>query len=64
MKAVLPIELEIPSMRVLKEVGLEEVEWVRARYKQLSFTEEKWLKTLYHGQLYQKIMIRAYNKKV
>ena len=33
MKAVLRIEVEIPSLRVLIETKLEEAEWVRARYK-------------------------------
>jgi len=31
MKAVLPVEVEIPSMRVLMEVELSEVEWVQSR---------------------------------
>ena len=30
-KAVLPIEIEIPSFRVLREEELEEPEWVQAR---------------------------------
>ena len=30
MKAVLPIEVEISSFRVLREVELEEAEWVQA----------------------------------
>ena len=33
MEVVLPIEVEIPSLRVLREVELEEAEWVRARYE-------------------------------
>ena len=33
LEAVLPIEVEILSLRVLREVELEEVEWVQARYK-------------------------------
>ena len=33
MEAVLPIEVEIPSLRILKEVKLEEAEWVQARYE-------------------------------
>ena len=33
MEAVLPIEIEIPSLRVLREVKLEEAEWVQARYE-------------------------------
>ena len=30
MEAILPIEVEIPSLQVLREVELEEVEWVQA----------------------------------
>ncbi|WRX25484.1 Integrase zinc-binding domain - like 10 [Theobroma cacao] len=41
MKAILPIEVEIPSLRVLKEVQLEEAEWVNTRYEQLNLIEEK-----------------------
>ena len=33
MEAILPIEVEIPSLRVLREVELEEAEWVQARYE-------------------------------
>ena len=46
------------------EAKLEEVEWVQARYDQLNLIEEKRLKALCHGQLYQKQMIRAHDKKV
>ncbi|XP_017970398.1 PREDICTED: uncharacterized protein LOC108660657 [Theobroma cacao] len=63
MEAVLPIEVEIPSLRVLKEVQLEEAKWVNARYEQLNLIEEKRLAALCHGQLYQKRMMRAYGKK-
>ena len=52
MEAILPIEVEIPSKRVLKEVELEEAEWVQVRYEQLTFIEEKRLVTLFHSQLY------------
>ena len=44
MEAVLPIEVEIPSLRVLREVELEEAEWVQSRYEQLNLIEEKRLK--------------------
>ena len=46
------------------EAKLEETEWVQARYDQLNLIEKKRLKALCHGQLYQKWMIRALNKKV
>ena len=63
MEAVLPIEIEIPSLRVLREVELEEAEWVQARYEQLNFIKEKRMKAICHGQLYQKRMIRAHDKR-
>ena len=40
MEVVLPIEVEILSLRVLREVELEEAEWVQARYEQLNLVEE------------------------
>ena len=64
MEAVLPIEVEIPSLRVLREVELEEVEWVQAWYEQLNLIEEKRMKAICHGQLYQKRMMRAYDKNI
>ena len=64
MKVVLPIEVEIPSLRVLREVELEEAEWVQARYEQLNLVEEKRMKAICHGQLYQKRMMRAHEKKI
>ncbi|KAK8703732.1 hypothetical protein V6N13_047378 [Hibiscus sabdariffa] len=63
-EAVLPIEVEIPSLRILLEVKLDEAEWVQARYDQLNLIEEKRLKAICHAQMYQKRMIRAHNKKV
>ena len=32
MEAVLPIEVEIPSLRVLMKAKLEEAEWIQTRY--------------------------------
>ena len=55
MEAVLPIEVEIPSLRVLKEVELEEAEWIQVRYEQLNLVEEKRMMAICHGQLYQRI---------
>ena len=64
MEVVLPIEVEIPSLRVLREVELEEAEWVQAWYEQLNLIEEKRMKAICHGQLYQKRMMRAHDKKI
>ncbi|XP_012480778.1 uncharacterized protein LOC105795638 [Gossypium raimondii] len=63
MEAVLPIEVEIPSLRVLTELHLDEAKWVQSRYDQLNLVEGKRLKAIQHGQMYQKRMMRAYNKK-
>jgi hypothetical protein len=63
MEVVLPVEVEIPSLRILSQTQLKEVEWARARYKQLNFIDEKRLAALCHGQLYQRRIERAYNKK-
>ena len=64
MEAVLPIEVEIPSLRVLKKVELEEAKWVQAWYEQLNLIEEKRMKVICHSQLYQKRMMRAHDKKI
>jgi hypothetical protein len=64
MEAVLPVEVEIPSMRVLMEAELSEAEWVQSRYDQLNLIEEKRMTALCHGQLYQKRMKQAFDKKV
>ncbi|PKI57293.1 hypothetical protein CRG98_022315 [Punica granatum] len=64
MEAVLQIEVEIPSMRILAETELEEAEWAKQRYEQLNFIDEKRLKALCHGQCYQQRMARAFNARV
>ncbi|KAI5427349.1 hypothetical protein KIW84_032680 [Lathyrus oleraceus] len=64
MEAVLPVEVQIPSLRVLMDVKLQEAEWVRTRYEELSLIEEKRLAAICHGQLYQQRMKRAFDEKV
>ena len=64
MEAILPIEVEIPSLRVLREVELEEAGWVQTRYEQLNLIEKKRMKAIFYGQLYQKRMTRAHDKKI
>nr|XP_012466519.1 unnamed protein product [Gossypium raimondii] len=48
MEAILPIEVEIPSLRVLAELKLDEAEWIQSRYDQLNLVEEKRLKAIRH----------------
>ena len=52
MEAVLPVEVEIPSLRVIMETKLSEVEWVQNMFDQLNLIEEKIMTALCHGQLY------------
>ncbi|PKI72101.1 hypothetical protein CRG98_007488 [Punica granatum] len=61
MEAVLPVEVEIPSLRVLTESKLKEVEWAKQRYEQLNLINERRLTALCHGQCYQQRMARAFN---
>ena len=62
MEAVLPIEVQIPSLRIMKDVGLNEDDWIQTRLDQLNLIDEKRLTAIYHGQAYR--IIKAFNKKV
>src|SRR3954470_15950016 len=64
MEAVLPVEVEIPSLRVLIDAKLDETEWVQTRLDHLNLIEEKRLSAICHGQLYQKRIKKAYDKKI
>ena len=63
-EAVIPAEVEIPSLRIIVEAEIEDSEWVKTRLEQLTLIDEKRMAAVCHGQLYQRRMARAYNKKV
>ncbi|XP_015159653.1 uncharacterized protein K02A2.6-like [Solanum tuberosum] len=63
-EAVIPAEVEIPSLRIIQEVGLDDVEWISSRNEQLMIIDEKRMDAVCHGQLYQNRMTKAFNKKV
>ncbi|RDX70761.1 hypothetical protein CR513_49963, partial [Mucuna pruriens] len=63
-EAILPIKVEIHSLRVLLKTKLKEAEWIQTQIDQLNLIEEKRLITLCHGQLYQRRMKKAYDKFV
>ena len=63
-EVVLPIEVELSSLRIVKEVELIKAEWTQARYERLYLTEDRWLTALCRGRLYQKKMTRAYDRKI
>ena len=64
MEAILPVEVEIPSLRILSQIELSEIEWARSRYEQLNMIDEKHMTAMCHGQLYQHYVEQAFNKKV
>ncbi|XP_070008257.1 uncharacterized protein [Nicotiana sylvestris] len=63
-EVVIPAEVEIPSLQIVAEAGIDDDEWVKTRMEKLSLIDEKRLPTVCHGQLYQQRMARAYNKKI
>ena len=52
MEAVLPVEIEMRSLRVALEQHVSEVEWVQSHYDQLSLLDEKRLRAADHAQAY------------
>ena len=63
-EAVLPIEIEIKSLRVVMEAKTPESEWAQKRYDHLVSLDEKRMDALFHTQIYQRRIARAFNKKV
>ncbi|XP_060210687.1 uncharacterized protein LOC132637643 [Lycium barbarum] len=63
-EAVIPAEVEIPSLRIIQDVGLDDAEWIRSRHEQLMLIYEKRMDAVCHGQLYQNRMSKAFNKRV
>ncbi|XP_070026312.1 uncharacterized protein [Nicotiana sylvestris] len=63
-KVVIPAEIEIPSLRIIQEDKLSDVEWIKSHYEQLALIDGKRMNAVCHGQLYHNIMYRAFNKRV
>ena len=38
MEAVLPMEVQIPSLRIMKDIGLNEDDWIQTRLDQLNLS--------------------------
>ena len=41
MEDILPIEVQIPSLRIMKDAGLNEDDWIQTRLDQLNLIDEK-----------------------
>ncbi|XP_070013762.1 uncharacterized protein [Nicotiana sylvestris] len=63
-EAVIPAEVEIPSLSIIVEIEIEDEEWVKTHLDKLTMTDEKRMIVVCHRQLYQQKMACAYNKKV
>ena len=49
MEVVLPIEVQVPSLRIMKDVGLNKDDWVQTRLDQLNLIDEKRLTAVVIG---------------
>ena len=52
MEVVLPVEVQIPSLRIMKDADLGEDEWIQTRLDQLNLIDEKRLAAVCHSQMY------------
>ncbi|XP_070034368.1 uncharacterized protein [Nicotiana tomentosiformis] len=59
-EAVIPAEVEIFSLRIIVEAGIEDTDWVKSRLEQLSLIDKKCLAAVCFGQLYQQRMARLF----
>ncbi|XP_070036698.1 uncharacterized protein LOC142166761 [Nicotiana tabacum] len=63
-EVVIPAEVEIPSLRIIQETKLDNMEWIRIRQEKLMFINEKRMDAICHSQLYQNRMANSFNRKV
>ncbi|XP_070004642.1 uncharacterized protein [Nicotiana sylvestris] len=63
-EVIMPAEVDIPSLRMIQEAELGNVEWIQSRYEKLALIDGKRINIVCHGQPYQNKMARAFNKKV
>ena len=63
MEVVLPVEIEMGSLRVTLEQQILEAEWVQSRLDQLSLLDERRMRAADHIQAYQRKMARAFKKR-
>ena len=60
-EAVLPLEVELPALRVAIHDELTQDEQVRLRFQELDALEERHLKALQNLEFYCRNMARAYD---
>jgi hypothetical protein len=63
-EAVLPLEIQIPSLRIAVATKMTEEDNHRLRLQELEALDEKRLQAQQHIEMYQARMAKAFNKKV
>ena len=64
MEVVLPIEIEMGSLRIALEQQIQELDQVKARLDQLNLLDKRRLRTTDHVRAYQRKMTRAFKNWV
>ena len=64
MEAVIPVEIEMGSLRVALEQQIPEADWAQARLYQLNLLDERRLRAADHVRAYQRKMAHAFKKRV
>ena len=64
MEAVLPVKIEMDSLRVALEQQIPEVDWAQARFDQLNLLDERRLRAADHVRTYQRKMACAFKRRV
>ncbi|XP_049364753.1 uncharacterized protein LOC125829589 [Solanum verrucosum] len=52
-EAVIPAEVEIPSLRIIQEAELSDAKWIQVRAENLTLIDGRRISAISHGQLYQ-----------
>ena len=63
-KAVLPIQIEMGSLRVALEQQILEADWAKTRFDKLNLLNERRLRAADHVRAYQRKMAGAFKKWV
>ena len=64
MEAMLPVEIEMGSLRVALEQQIPKRDWTQARLDQLNLLDERRLRVVDHVCEYQRKIVRAFKKGV
>ena len=64
MEVVLPVEIEMGSLRVALKQQIPKADWAQAQFDQLNLLDERRLRVADHVRAYQRKMAHAFKKRV